>query len=61
MDFANEKVSAARKNSSLKCVQDALSGSHAFSFDPGPMIYQGVDCALVSNGGLPTYDPNSRH
>jgi hypothetical protein len=110
MDFVNEEISAARKNSSVKCVQDALRGSHAFkfgtllpnsnvvyillrssageywtvryeryiadghlhetqinqtckqmAFDPGPMIYQGVDCKLVSAGGLPTHDSNSRH
>lgn len=31
------------------------------TFDVGALIFQGIDCSFVSNGGLPTYDANSRH
>jgi len=31
------------------------------SLDVGALIFQGIDCALVSNGRLPTYDSNPRH
>ena len=31
------------------------------SFDPGALIFSGVDCTLVSTEGLPTYDPHTGH
>jgi hypothetical protein len=31
------------------------------TFDVGALIFQGVDCALVSNDRLPTHDTNPRH
>jgi hypothetical protein len=33
----------------------------SMSFDVGALIFQGIDCAFVSNGRLPTYDSNPRH
>lgn len=31
------------------------------TFDGAALIFQGVDCTLVSDGGLPTYDAHPRH
>jgi hypothetical protein len=31
------------------------------TFDEAALIFQGLDCKLVSNGGLPTYDAQTRH
>lgn len=33
----------------------------SMAFDIGALIFQGVDCAFVSDGRLPTYDSNTRH
>jgi hypothetical protein len=33
----------------------------SMTLDVGALIFQGIDCALASNGRLQTYDSNSRH